>query len=240
LKKITPAERLIVALDVGTGAEALKWVKRLRPAVSTFKVGLELFCTAGPSIVKKINTLGGKVFLDLKFFDIPNTMAGAVKSACESGAFLINVHALAGPAALKKTAQTVQQIKKPPLLIAVTILTSMDEAEMNIAGIRTPLPDRVEELCGTAIGSGLDGVVASPLETRRLREKFGKDFLIVTPGVRPEWAKTDDQKRISTPFNAIMDGADYIVVGRPILAAEEPLKAAEMIIKEIKEALKNG
>jgi len=235
--KIPDNERLIVAIDLPTAEEALSAVKLLLPAVKVFKVGLELFVKAGPTIVNEINSLGGKIFLDLKFFDIPNTMAGAVASASSTGAFMINVHTLAGGAALKKCEEALTKAESPTLLIGVTILTSFDKATLSEIGIDAPVENSVSSLCGIALGSGLDGVVASPLETARLRKEHGEDFLIVTPGVRPDWAGADDQKRIATPYNAIKDGADYIVVGRPILKADNPLDAACRIQEEIKGAL---
>jgi orotidine-5'-phosphate decarboxylase len=235
--KIPGNERLIAALDLPTAKEALGTVELLLPEVKVFKVGLELFVTAGPSIVSEINSLGGKVFLDLKFFDIPNTMAAAVASASSTGAFMINVHSLAGGDAMKKCEETLTEAGSPTLLIGVTILTSFDKATLTEIGIDAPVENTVSSLCGIALSSGLDGVVASPLETARLRSEFGNDFLVVTPGVRPEWAGADDQKRIATPYNAIKEGADYIVVGRPILKADDPATAARRIQEEIKEAI---
>jgi orotidine-5'-phosphate decarboxylase len=232
-----PADRLIVALDVPGAAEAMRWVGSLRKSgVKSFKVGTELFTAAGPDVVKKINAAGGRVFLDLKFFDIPNTMAGAVRSAAALNPFLINIHALAGPKAMRECAKTVKEMRSSAKLIAVTILTSYDAAELKRAGIKTPVEKTVVKLCRAALGCGLSGVVASPKETAKLRRACGGGFLIVTPGVRPAWAAKNDQRRIATPLKAIKDGADYIVVGRPILSAKEPAAAVKKIIEEIEKA----
>jgi len=236
-RKIAPGRRLIVALDVPTAREAMRWVRKLSPKVKIFKIGLELFCAAGPSIVKKITEEGADVFLDLKFLDIPNTMAGAVASAARLKPFLLNVHGLAGPKALSLCAETVKKANRKTRLIAVTLLTSYDETEAKRAGIETPVKTTVAKLCGASLKAGLAGVVASPLEVKMLRKKFGENFIIVTPGVRPEWAVKNDQKRVATPRDAIRNGADYLVVGRPVLGASDPLKAAEMIIREILEAV---
>jgi orotidine-5'-phosphate decarboxylase len=233
LKTIRPKDRLIVALDVPTRAEAVRWARKLSPAVSFFKVGLELFTAGGPETVNGVKKSGADVFLDLKFFDIPNTMAGALRSAALTKPALVNVHALAGPEALALCAETLGKLKNPPKLLAVTVLTSFSNEELKKTGVKYSSAKMVSRLCKTALDAGADGVVASPLETKKLRDEFGGDFLIVTPGVRPEWAAKNDQKRVATPRDAITDGADYIVVGRPILSAPDPLKAARMVIEEI-------
>lgn len=245
-KKPTPASRLIVALDVPTAGEALNWVRRLRKCgVTTFKVGSELFTAAGPEVVKKINSAGGRVFLDLKYFDIPNTMAAAVKAAAALKPFLINVHALAGPVAMIECAKAIKIARGGTKLIAVTILTSFGAAELKKVNIKTPVDKTVLKLCRAALDSGLSGVVASPKETAKLRKAFGDRFLIVTPGIRPAWAAKNDQARIAAPGKAIRDGADYIVVGRPILSpsgddqgpsAIKPEDAVKKIIEEIEKA----
>ena len=237
MKKIRPEERLIVALDVPTMARAEKWVRRLSPAVTRFKIGSELFTAAGPETLKSVNASGARVFLDLKFFDIPNTMAGALESAAALKPFLVNVHALAGPAALAHCARTLKKLKNPPKLLAVTILTSFTDEELKKIGFNAGTGAMVSRLCRMALKAGADGVVASPLEAARLRKEFGKDFLIVTPGVRPAWSAKNDQQRIATPRDAIKNGADYIVVGRPILGAANPLKAARLVVDEIRDAL---
>lgn len=236
-KRLNPANKLIAALDVPTAAEALRWVRRLRKCgVSTFKVGSELFTAAGPEIVKKINAEGGRVFLDLKYFDIPNTMAGAVRQAVKLKPFLINVHALAGPKAMRECAKEIKKAGSRAKLIAVTILTSFDAAELKKANIKTPTGKTVVKLASAALDCGLTGVVASPKETAQLRKRFGEKFLIVTPGVRPRWAAKNDQSRVATPLKAIRDGADFVVVGRPILSAKKPADAVKKIIEEIEKA----
>ena len=245
-KLLTPANKLIVALDVPTASQALRWVRRLRKCgVTTFKVGSELFTAAGPEIVKKINGEGGRVFLDLKYFDIPNTMAGSVRQAAKLKPFLINVHALAGSKAMSECAKALKKAGGGAKLIAVTILTSFDAAELKKVNIKTPTEKTVLKLAGAALDCGLAGVVASPKETAKLRKKFGDKFLIVTPGVRPAWAAKNDQARVATPQKAIKDGADFIVVGRPILSpsgddqgssAKKPEEAVKKIIGEIETA----
>lgn len=231
-KKIPDNERLIIALDVSSTAQALKWVRKLRGQVKNFKVGSELFTAEGPEVVRKINAEGCRVFLDLKFFDITNTTMGAMRSAAKLKPFMINVHALAGPEALRGCASVFGKLDSVKL-IAVTILTSFTQRELKRAGIETPLEKTVLKLCKNALDCGLSGVVASPSEVLQLRKKFGKDFLIVTPGIRPLGALKDDQKRVATPHQAIKNGADYIVVGRPILNAPHPVKTVKEIIKEI-------
>ena len=236
-KRRYPANKLIVALDVPTEAQALRWADRLRKCgVTTFKVGSELFTGAGPEIVKKINAQGGRVFLDLKYFDIPNTMAGAIRQAAKLKPFLINIHALAGPKAMSECAKAIKKSGGKAKLIAVTILTSYDAAELKKVNVVTPTEKTVLKLARAAIDCGLSGVVASPKETARLRKALGEKFLIVTPGVRPAWAAKNDQARVATPLKAIRDGADYIVVGRPILSAKKPADAVKKIIEEIEKA----
>ena len=236
-KRLNPADRLIVALDVPTAPEALHWVRRLKKCgVTRFKVGSELFTAAGPEIVKKINAKGGRVFLDMKYFDIPNTMAGAVRQAAKLKPFLINVHALAGPRAMRECAKALKKAGGGAKLIAVTILTSFDAAELEKANIKAPTQKTVVNLTRAALDSGLAGVVASSEEIAKLRQRFGEKFLVGTPGVRPAWAAKNDQVRTATPLKAIKDGADYIVVGRPILSARRPADAAKKIIEEIETA----
>ncbi len=236
MKKLTPDKRLIVALDVPTFAEAGVYVRRLSPVVENFKVGLELFAHSGPEVIENIRSAGCNVFLDLKFFDIPNTMAGAVRSAASLHPFLLNVHALAGPEAMRECVKAAGKKKNRPKLLAVTILTSFNAAEMKKARISGPIDEAVLKLADSALKSGMDGVIASPKEAAKLRKKFGQKFLIVTPGVRPKWASKNDQKRVTTPFEAIKNGADYIVVGRPILKASDCAEAARKIIGEIEKA----
>jgi orotidine-5'-phosphate decarboxylase len=235
-----PRGSLIVALDFDSLPAALKFAKQLAPFVGMFKIGSQLFTSAGPTAVKEIAALGVGVFLDLKFHDIPNTVAGAVLSAAAlPGLELINVHALGGSAMLKAAVQAVNagvaMGANRPRLLAVTVLTSMSEATLSEVGLAGPTVDRATALAQLAQKSGVDGVVASVQEARAIRSVCGRDFLIVTPGVRPSNGSTgsDDQQRIATPTEAINAGADFVVVGRPILAAPDPRAAAEAIVEEI-------
>jgi orotidine-5'-phosphate decarboxylase len=240
-----PRSSLIVALDFDSLPTALKFAQKISDLVGMFKIGSQLFSSAGPEAVKQIAALGNSIFLDLKFHDIPNTVAGAVlSSAAMPGVQLVNVHALGGTAMLEAAVQAVSA--GVPMgadrtrLIAVTILTSMDNKAMREAGIAgTPLSQAVK-LARLAKTCGVDGVVASVQEGKAIRKACGREFLIVTPGVRPAeksaGKKKDDQARTATPAQAIKAGADYIVVGRPIIAAEDPRAAAQAIVEEIASA----
>jgi len=230
-------DKIIVALDTPDEDRALKLVRMLKHKISFFKVGLELFCFAGPNIIKQITQEGCKVFLDLKFHDIPNTAAGAVRSSVNTGATLLNVHAFGGKkmmAAAKKAADEAYKNSKgeKPKVLAVTVLTSFSEEDLQELNVSKPTQDQVVHLAKLAKESGLDGVVASPLEIEDIREAIGKDFLIVTPGVRPKWAAKGDQKRVMTPKQALEKGADFIVIGRPITAAEDPKVALDKIFQD--------
>jgi orotidine-5'-phosphate decarboxylase len=233
-----PQDRLIVALDVDSEKRALELVNKLKGEVKFFKIGLELFSSCGPSIVTTVKKTASRVFLDLKLHDIPTTVGKAAASLVRLGADIINVHALGGHDMMKKTAEAVkeeaQRLKAiPPKVIAVTVLTSMDENNLKKIGINDTMESQVLNLARLAKDSGLDGVVASPAEAKLIREKIGKDFLIVTPGVRPVWASANDQKRIATPREALSNGADLIVIGRPIIEAPDPLQVARAILNEI-------
>lgn len=219
--------KVIIALDTPDEEKALGIVRLLNDKISVFKVGLELFCASGPEIVKKINDEGCKVFLDLKLHDIPNTVAGAVKSCISAGPFMLDVHALGGMEMMRKAKEAVENTKaeKRPILLAITVLTSLDEKDLTAMNISKSPKEQVKTLAYLAKQAGLDGVVASPKEISAIREAFGKDFLIVTPGVRPAWAAAGDQKRIMTPAQAFDEGADYIVIGRPVTAAPDPIEA---------------
>jgi len=223
--------KVIIALDTQDEQKALDLVKLLKHRVSIFKVGLELFCSQGPNIVKKINGLGCKVFLDLKFHDIPNTVAGAARAAISTGAFMFNVHASGGREMMSKVRETVDNagISEKPIVLAVTVLTSLDEGDLNDININKSPLDQVKTLALLTKETGLDGVVASPKEITAIREVVGQDFIIVTPGVRPAWAQVGDQKRIMTPAEALEAGADYIVVGRPVTAAPDPVEALDKL-----------
>jgi len=232
--------RLLVALDVESGARAVELVSELRSVVGGFKVGSRLFTLEGPLLVRKIVESGARVFLDLKFHDIPNTVAQAVDSAVQSGAWMINVHASGGipmmQAAGEAGRNAAARLGRPaPLLIAVTVLTSMDEGTLCEMGVQRPLREHVIALARMTQEAGLDGVVASPQETAAIRAACGREFVIVTPGIRGASAGTErnDQSRTMGPAEAVEAGASYIVVGRPIIAATDPRQAAESIAAEI-------
>ena len=231
-------EKLIVALDVPNIREAEKLVKLLSPLVAVFKVGKELFTASGPSVIEMVHANGSKVFLDLKFHDIPNTVGSACEAAVRHKVFMMNVHASGGTSmmiqAVQSVHKTAEELKiKPPYVLGVTVLTSMKENDLKEIGIRKKLEKQVVDLASLAKNSGLDGVVASAHEIKLIRKGTGNDFLIVTPGVRPVWAGHGDQKRVMTPKEAIENGANFIVVGRPITQHASPLEAAEKVLKEI-------
>jgi orotidine-5'-phosphate decarboxylase len=237
-----PRSSLIVALDFDSLPTAVKFARPLAPLVGMFKIGSQLFTAAGPAAVREIAALGAGIFLDLKFHDIPNTVAGAVLCAASMpGVHLVNVHALGGTAMLQAAVQAVSagvaMGADRPRLLAVTILTSMDDKSLKEIGIAGPTADRVTKLAVLAKQAGVDGVVASIQEARAIRKACGPDFLIVTPGVRPEdkssSSKKDDQTRTATPTEAIRAGADFVVVGRPILTAVNPTAAVTSIVEEL-------
>ena len=225
-------ERLIVALDLPTADDALRLVDRLASQVGFFKVGSQLFTAAGPDIVRALVARNQKVFLDLKYHDIPNTVAAAVKSAAGLGVSLLTLHGLGGRAMLEAAAGA--RPDGPLRLLAVTVLTSHDEASLADIGLAGPLSDSVRRLARLARDAGIDGVVASPLEARLLREACGKGFLIVTPGVRPAGAQAGDQSRLATPAGALSAGADYLFVGRPDIEAPDPAAAVAAIVQDMK------
>jgi len=237
-----PRSSLIVALDFDSLSSAAKFAKQISDLVGMFKIGNQLFTAAGPAAVKDIAALGPGIFLDLKFHDIPNTVAGAVLSAAAmTGVQLVNVHALGGRAMLEAAVQAISagvpMGADRPRLLAVTLLTSLDHRAMKEVGIGGEPKLRVVKLAQLAKKAGVDGVVASVQEARAIRKACGREFLIVTPGVRPKdkegATKHDDQARTATPTEAMKAGADFIVVGRPILAAEDPRAAAQAIVDEI-------
>ncbi|HXV20299.1 MAG TPA: orotidine-5'-phosphate decarboxylase [Desulfuromonadales bacterium] len=235
-------QRLIFALDVDAFAEAEKWVRQLHGQVGVFKVGKQLFTRCGPEVVQMVRAEGGEVFLDLKYHDIPNTVAMAGVEACRLGVRMFNVHALGGREMMARTVAEVDAryprgSKERPLLLAVTILTSSSEETLREVGIERPVREMVPRLARLAQEAGMDGVVASPQEVDLIRAACGADFAIVTPGVRPASAALDDQKRVMTPGEAIAAGADYLVIGRPISAAADPVEAAERILDEMALAL---
>ncbi len=234
---LTPKERLIFALDVSSLEEVKKWVRLLKGYVGVFKVGKELFTACGPKVIDTIHNGGGEVFLDLKFHDIPNTVAKAGAVAARLGVKMFNLHTLGGLDMMEAVREAVDKTCKKerrPIILGVTILTSMDEKAMKEVGIQGPVKKRVIYLAGLAKKAGLDGVVASPLEAKDIKKRFGKDFIIVTPGIRMPDSKPDDQRRTMTPKEAVAAGADYIVVGRPIREAKKPVEAARRILEEMR------
>ncbi len=233
-----PRERLIFALDVEHFTEAQRLVGLLRGHVGLFKVGKQLFTHSGPKVIDMIHRKGERAFLDLKFHDIPHTVAKAAEEAAKLGSAMFTIHSMGGyemmKGAVKSSRNIAKQLNIPkPLILAVTILTSMDETILEEVGIKTPLEQQVVRLATLAKRAGVHGVVASPREIRLIRDHCGTNFLIVTPGVRPTFVAKDDQKRILTPGEAIKAGADYIVVGRPIKDADDPVKSADAIVEEI-------
>lgn len=233
MSKVKKEERIIVALDVGDFGRAEALVKDLKGIISFFKVGLELFTSSGPDVARMVTGHGARLFLDLKFFDIPNTVKGAVRIISFLGASIINVHAIGGRRMMRAAADAAAESANPPKVIAVTVLTSFEQEEFCEVGFSNSIENSVVDLATQAKDAGLNGVVSSPNEVRLIRERLGSDFLIVTPGVRPLWSSTDDQRRVMTPKEALDAGADFIVVGRPITADKNPVRAAERIIEEI-------
>ena len=230
--------RILVALDVDSSAKALALADALRGTVAGYKIGKQLFTAEGPEVVRTLTARGDRVFLDLKFHDIPNTVAGAVRSAMATGAWMVNVHASGGSAMMRAAAQAAHDTAAKtgaarPLVIGVTVLTSMDEAALAEVGTTRPVIEQVVHLARLAKAAGLDGVVASPQEIAAIRTACGSDFHIVTPGIRPAGqVGTDDQARTLTPKEAVAAGATYLVIGRPITAAADPRAAAEAIAAE--------
>ena len=245
--KVSAKGKLIVALDVETAAEARRLFEALRGAAGMFKVGSQLFAAAGPGLVRELVAAGARVFLDLKFHDIPNTVAAASREAVRLGVSLFNVHAAGGGEMMRRAAEATRDeaarlgVAKPAL-IAVTVLTSMDAAALDETGVVAPSVEaQVRRLARLTEASGLDGVVASPHEIAPVRESVPRaGFLVVTPGVRPAAVPHDDQKRVMTPAEAVRAGADFVVVGRAILNAPDPARAAAEIVSEMEEAAKSS
>ncbi len=230
-------KKIIVALDMKNREDAVAAVSRLKDA-RTFKIGLELFTAEGPALFKKLKVLRKGIFLDLKLHDIPNTVAGAVRSAVRHGVQMMTIHASGGREmmtraveAARKTAEA-EKVEKP-LLLAVTVLTSLKSVELDEVGMDPDLAGQVLRLAGLAKSAGMDGVVCSPQEIEIIRQEYGRDLLIVTPGIRPAWAAAQDQKRIMTPAEALRKGADYLVIGRPITGAASPQEAFARIVEEL-------
>jgi len=228
---ISPRERLIVALDVSSSAEAQRIVVALGSSVQVYKVGMQLYTAEGPRVVRDLVASGRDVFLDLKYHDIPNTVAAAVREAAELGVRMLTVHAAGGTAMLKAATESARTTSLQ--VLAVTVLTSMDEPGLHETGVRGKVVDQVLHLASIAINAGCAGVVSSARELSALRQKFGSDFVAVTPGVRPAGSAHGDQARVMTPSQAIAAGATHIVVGRPITAAANPVGEVESILGEI-------
>ena len=226
--------RIIVSLDFPDGKEALDLVRKLDPALCRVKVGKELFTRCGPTLVDQIMKQEFSVFLDLKFHDIPATVAGACRAAAEIGVWMINVHAAGGERMLVAAREAVDRHTRCPLLIAVTVLTSLNDAELRQVGVEKPLAEQVLSLARLSAACGLDGVVCSAQEASRLKKDLGKDFILVTPGIRPAGSTRDDQQRITTPAEAVRFGSDFLVIGRPITQAADPLQVLREITEEIK------
>jgi orotidine-5'-phosphate decarboxylase len=234
-----PRSRIIVALDVPDRKAAIAAVERLTGHVGSFKIGLELFTREGPRLVEEIRDRGEKIFLDLKLHDIPNTVAGAVRAVCKLGIDMVTVHASGGSAMLEAAAREAQASDSPPLILAVTALTSLSEEDMGRFGLNGSMEQWVERLARTAYDAGIRGLVASAREISMLRGKLDPRLQLVIPGIRPAGTGTQDQSRTATPYDAIKSGANYLVVGRPVMQAPDPVAAAGSIADEIARALQD-
>ncbi|MFD2204683.1 orotidine-5'-phosphate decarboxylase [Kiloniella antarctica] len=234
---MTPKERIYVAIDTPDINRATKLARLLSGEVGGIKIGKELFTAQGPNAVR--GAVGGEpLFVDLKFHDIPNTVAGAIRSSLHMRPFMVNVHASGGKAMMQAAVEAARETSEDlgiprPLVLAVTVLTSLDDTDLSDVGQKGPAADQVKRLALLAQESGIDGVVCSSREITLLRETCGPDFKLVVPGIRPTWAAVGDQKRIMTPKDAVAAGADYLVIGRPITGAEDPVAAARRIVEEL-------
>lgn len=238
---INAKDRLIIALDFPTMDKAVELIDKLGDEASFYKVGLELFLNSKGQMVEYLSSKGKKIFLDLKFHDIPNTTAMASVFAAKENVFMFNVHASGGKKMMTKVVEEAKKINKDNLLIAVTILTSFSEEEIQETFMTDKsIKELAMNLARLTKEAGMDGVVCSPWEAKFIKEAVGKDFKTVCPGVRPEWSATNDQSRIMTPKNAIINDCDYLVVGRPITKNENPVEATKLILKEIEEGLKEA
>ena len=228
-----PRDRLIVALDVSSAAAAQKVVSEIGESAHIFKVGKQLFTAEGPQLVRDLVAAGRKVFLDLKFHDIPNTVAAAVAEAAKLNVTMLTIHASGGGRMLRAAVEAASKADVPPMILAVTVLTSMEDSDLPGIGVRGTVIDQTLRLATLAITNGCDGIVTSAHEVRELRSELGDDFAVVTPGVRPIGSSKGDQARVVTPAEAVAAGATHIVVGRPITAAPDPAAAAKEIIQQI-------
>jgi orotidine-5'-phosphate decarboxylase len=236
-------ERLIVALDLDDLDLATELVRSLAQEVGMFKIGKQLFTHAGPQAVRLIQDLGGEIFLDLKFHDIPNTVAKAAIEATRLGVKMFNVHASGSLEMMRLTVKEVERVSRQqklrrPIMLGVTVLTSLGQEDLQRLGVEHKIADQVVRLALLTKEAGMDGVVASPHEVADIRHACGQRFVIVTPGIRPAESQRNDQQRVMTPADAVRAGVDYIVVGRPILEAQNPVKAARAIVAEMEEGLK--
>jgi orotidine-5'-phosphate decarboxylase len=227
-------DQLLIALDVDSAARAMALTDQLRDVAGGFKIGSRLFTAEGPAIVRRVTESGARVFLDLKYHDIPNTVAGAVRAAADLGVWMLTVHTAGGADMLRAARDAADA---GPRIVGVTVLTSLDEAALQRLGISRGIAAHVDELAGLAQEAGIDGVVASPLEIERIRSRCGETFTVVTPGIRnPSGDAPDDQRRTLSAADAVRAGADYLVVGRPIIAAPDPRAAAVQIAQQITQA----
>jgi len=233
VKANDPRERLIVALDVSTAAAARKIVAAVGDSALTYKVGMQLYTAEGPAVVRDLVGSGRRVFLDLKYHDIPNTVAGAVREAAQLGVRMLTVHAAGGGNMLRAAVDAGQAGRAGLMVLGVTVLTSLGEADLGTLGVRGSVSEQVLRLTALALGNGCRGIVTSAHECEAVREEFGHEFVIVTPGVRPAGSGHDDQARVVTPAEAIAAGATHIVVGRPITEASDPAAEARAILGQI-------
>jgi orotidine-5'-phosphate decarboxylase len=235
-RNMTTKDRIIIALDVDSRAAALNLIRQLKRQVGMFKIGSQLFTAEGPQMVREIIEMGEKVFLDLKFHDIPNTVTQAISVAASMGVSMLTLHTLGGTSMLESAAGRVREALIPakrPMLLGVTVLTSLSDTDLEEIGISATAETQVVRLAGLALKAGLDGVVASPKELPQLRERFGEALKLVIPGVRPPESSSHDQSRTATPAEAIRAGADYLVIGRPITASSDPPGSVQRIIEMI-------
>jgi len=225
--------KIIIPLDLDHSS-AINIAKKLNPDLCRLKVGSQLFTSSGPKIISELNDLKFDIFLDLKFYDIPNTVYQSVKSALDLGVWMVNVHASGGAKMLESAKKAIESANSSTILIAVTILTSFSKENMANLGI-SDLDKHILNLGKLAYDCGLDGVVCASTDTQSIKKNFGKNFLAVTPGIRPAWSSLDDQRRVSTPEEASRNGSDFLVIGRPITGSKDPIKALERIYKEMDE-----
>ena len=225
--------KIIIPLDLDHSS-AINIAKKLNPDLCRLKVGSQLFTSSGPKIISELNDLKFDIFLDLKFYDIPNTVYESVKSASDLGVWMVNVHASGGAKMLESAKKAIESVNSSTILIAVTILTSFSKENMANLGI-SDLDKHILNLGKLAYHCGLDGVVCASTDTQSIKKNFGKNFLAVTPGIRPAWSSLDDQNRVSTPVEALRNGSDFLVIGRPITGSKDPIKALERIYKEMDE-----